>query len=154
MNYNLALNFIDSRSDFGTDLYARKARKARELISTDPVPAEQGSIVFYSDIALGEDNVQLFNEYKREWKNDKRYLSSLTDITSLPSYLRIIAMGRKALFLIFEELEDEPDYWFAALRAIFESGGQNIDPVNAADRGNLPRMSEAWLRWARANHYI
>ena len=34
--------------------------------------------------------------------------------------------------------------------------GKNItgaDPVPVADRGNIGKMTEAWLRWARANGY-
>lgn len=88
---------------------------------------------------------QKFLSLEAQWKADTRLTSSLTEIANHPAYQRIIGMGRSALPFIFRSLERAPDHWFWALHAI-----TGDDPVNPADRGRLPRMAAAWLRWADA----
>ena len=50
--------------------------------------------------------------------------------------------------LLLADLEDNHTHWFGALRAIT---GANPVPVSAA--GNIPKMAEAWLRWANDKGY-
>jgi len=58
-------------------------------------------------------------------------------------------MGERALPLIFEEMQGHGGRWFWALRAIT---GEN--PVRPEDRGNVRRMTEAWLEWAHERDYV
>ncbi len=60
-----------------------------------------------------------------------------------PAYQQIIGMGDAALPFIFQELRRDPDHWFWALKAI-----TGEDPVAASDRGQLDKMTTAWLDWA------
>lgn len=85
-----------------------------------------------------------FEALARDWKEQSRYLSSPIQIAMLPTYQRIIGMGRPVVPLIIEDLRREPDFWFWALRAI-----TGEDPVRAEDRGDLEAMTKAWLNWAR-----
>ena len=89
-----------------------------------------------------------FRELVRQWKEGTRFESSSTAIVMHPAYQQIIGLGREALPLIFLELRQGPDHWFWALRAIT---GEN--PIPAEDRGKLPRMTEAWLKWAEHHGY-
>jgi hypothetical protein len=57
-------------------------------------------------------------------------------------------MGPDVLPIIFRELKREPDYWFWALSAIT---GEN--PVRAEDAGDLAKMTEVWLRWAKIHGF-
>jgi hypothetical protein len=55
-------------------------------------------------------------------------------------------MGGKAIPLILQQLEnnpDDPDHWFWALHAL-----TGVDPVPAEDRGDMRGMARAWLEWA------
>lgn len=83
-----------------------------------------------------------FHELVRQWKNATFFLSSITDMAMHPAYQQIIGMGEDALPLLFEELRREPDHWFWALQAI-----TGVNPVPTEARGNVARMSEAWLAW-------
>lgn len=90
-----------------------------------------------------------FDALLKEWEEDTADLSSLSVITSHPSYKKIIGLGLRALPLIFSELERAPNYWFDALRSITHE-----DPVRAEDRGDLQAMKGAWLDWAADHDYV
>src|SRR5438132_1326530 len=85
-----------------------------------------------------------FAELAAEWKAGRGPTSFAADMAKHPAYQAIIALGPPAVPLILRELEREPDYWFAALRAL-----TGADPVPPEARGRLSAMAEAWLRWGR-----
>jgi hypothetical protein len=90
-----------------------------------------------------------FERLAAQWKLEKTALSSITAIAMLPSYQRIIGMGKPAIRLILSQLEregDQPDMWFWALRSI-----TGEDPISDEDRGDVVAMAEAWIRWGDAN---
>jgi hypothetical protein len=66
-----------------------------------------------------------------------------------PAYQEIITMGQEVVPLLLRDLEQEPDHWFAALRAI-----TGAHPVPPEDRGDLHKMAAAWLRWGKDNGYL
>ncbi len=84
-----------------------------------------------------------FAELAETWRQDKDFLSSLTEMVTLPSYQQIIGMGPVAVPFILEELEEDPDHWFWALTAI-----TGVDPVLPEHRGSLDDMTNDWLQWA------
>jgi hypothetical protein len=83
-----------------------------------------------------------------EWRDQSRFMSSITDMAALPAYHEITAMGAQALPLILRELQRDPNHWFVALAAI-----SGADPVPPQDRGDIEKMSQAWLRWGRDRGY-
>jgi hypothetical protein len=83
------------------------------------------------------------------WREQTRALSSDSDIVANFAYHQIIGMGERALPLIFNEMQAHGGRWFWALRAIT---GEN--PVRPEDRGNVRRMTETWLEWARQHDYV
>lgn len=93
--------------------------------------------------------VSRFRELVRQWKEATVFTSSGTELALHPAYQQIIGMGKEAIPLILEELQREEDHWFWALKSITGN-----DPVPAVDRGNLPKMTAAWLRWAQTNGYL
>ncbi len=84
----------------------------------------------------------------RIWRRETAVLSSLTLIVTHPAYLRIIAMGQRAVRPILRDLVREPEHWNHALRAI-----TGANPVLAADAGYMVRIAAAWLAWAKENGY-
>jgi hypothetical protein len=46
------------------------------------------------------------------------------------------------------ELEKRTGHWHRALRYI-----TGVDPVAPADRGNIGKAAEAWLRWGKEKGY-
>ena len=84
-----------------------------------------------------------FRELVRQWKDATRFLSSIHDMAGHPAYLQIIGMGKLALPLLLHELRREPDHWFVALQAI-----TGVNPIPGSARGNVEKMTQAWLSWA------
>ncbi|GAB4281999.1 MAG: hypothetical protein Fur0025_10840 [Oscillatoriaceae cyanobacterium] len=67
---------------------------------------------------------------------------------SHPAYQEIIAMGSAAIPLLLRELEQRPNHWFEALRAI-----ACVNPIQPSDRGRIKQMTAAWLQWGQENGY-
>ncbi len=90
-----------------------------------------------------------FRRLAAEWRDATAHLSSLTKMVMHPKYQNIIGLGPDVLPLLFKELENEPDYWFWALKAITEA-----DPIAPEDYGDLGKMTKSWLKWAKEHFYI
>lgn len=90
-----------------------------------------------------------FGALSQKWRHEIGAESSLSKITGNLNYLRIIALGRKAVPLILRELQKEPAPWFLALRVI-----TGEDTVGRNDAGNFSKMADAWLIWGRERGYI
>jgi len=95
------------------------------------------------------EDAEKFTRLASQWREETRALSSDSDIVANFKYHQIMGMGERALPLIFEEMEAHGGRWFWALRAIT---GEN--PVRPEDRGNVRRMTEAWLEWWRGHEYV
>jgi hypothetical protein len=91
-----------------------------------------------------EEDIARFEKLADRWRRETLDLSSLTEIVAHPAYLEIINMGKVVTPLILTELKRNPGHWFVALAII-----NNVNPVPAADAGNLKKMTAAWLKWGR-----
>jgi hypothetical protein len=87
---------------------------------------------------------QRFRELVGTWKAAVGVSSSLSEMFAHPSYREVIALGEPVVPFLLAELEREPDWWFAALKAITAA-----DPVAPDSRGRLLEMTRAWLDWGR-----
>lgn len=90
-----------------------------------------------------------FDALRHEWKAGTKFTSSMSDMILNFAYQRIIGLGSSVVPLIIEELTNNPDHWFWALRAI-----TGEDPVPESSAGNLRKMTQAWLQWARERGII
>ena len=90
-----------------------------------------------------------FRALMAEWKQATIYQSSSSKIAEHDAYQAIIGMGKDVIPLILKEMEETPDQWFWALRAITRES-----PVRSADRGDIRAMTDAWLDWGRQRRYI
>jgi len=100
-------------------------------------------------VAPPQQLARLFKELTERWREETLVLSSSTDVATHPAYQRIIGLGPQVILLILADLEKEPDHWFWALKAV-----TGEDPVSPDDRGRLPAMTAAWLKWGRENGWI
>jgi hypothetical protein len=92
-----------------------------------------------------------FQELSREWRAKRGATSSITAMSTLEAYQKIIGMGESAVPLILAQLKaegDEPDQWFWALRMI-----TGANPVLPADQGNFRAMAQAWIAWSESEEY-
>jgi hypothetical protein len=53
-------------------------------------------------------------------------------------------MGDKVVPLILRRMKHRPWFWFSALR---ELAKPEKNPVTPSMRGNMQRMTEAWIKW-------
>lgn len=90
-----------------------------------------------------------FHTLKKQWQLDTAVKSSISEIVMHPAYQQIIGMGPTAIPFILSEMRLSSDHWFWALKSI--SGD---DPVEVQYRGNIKKMTEAWLQWGRNQGYI
>jgi len=98
------------------------------------------------------ENILIEDEFHRltsEWKRDTAHLSSVTDIVLHPKYQNIIGMGKAVLPFIFRAMQKRPDHWFWALSSITEE-----NPTKPEDAGNMRKLTESWLNWAKSKGYL
>jgi len=89
-----------------------------------------------------DDYVQEFYRLLRKWRYETLTSSSGTEMISRQEFTRIVALGKKAVPLIIDEIRTNPDYVMAALPLI-----TNEDPVPDNVRGNMTEMANAWIAW-------
>ncbi len=92
---------------------------------------------------------QRFYRLANEWRDETAHISSMTKLVMHPKYQSIIGMGPDVLPILFRELQKKPGHWFWALRAITEE-----DPTQPEDAGDLQKMRESWLNWAKDKGYL
>ncbi|MCZ2207875.1 hypothetical protein [Cylindrospermopsis raciborskii] len=89
-----------------------------------------------------------FQALAAQWRRETRYLSLMSDIVLNTAYQQIIGMGKPVVAMILQDLKQQPDHWFWALRSIT---GEN--PIRPEDRGRVGQMAMAWLEWGRQHGY-
>ena len=70
----------------------------------------------------------------------------MTAASNHPAYQEIISLGPEVVPFLLRDLEDNETHWFVALRQI-----AGVNPIPSTAAGNVPKMIEAWLEWARDN---
>ena len=87
-----------------------------------------------------------FRRLEAIWMAEVGHHSSSSKLVNHSAFQEIIRMGQAVVPFMLRDLEKRPRLWVWALPGI-----TGADPVPAEDRGNIAKMSEAWLRWARDN---
>src|SRR5262249_54444280 len=95
-----------------------------------------------------ESTAEKFQRLATTWHKAVAHHSSSRIRDNHPAYQEIIGMGPAVVPLLLRDLETNRRHWFAALAAI-----TGTDPVPAEHAGNIPKMTEDWLRWGRENGY-
>jgi hypothetical protein len=96
--------------------------------------------------ATHETVEEQFHRLAELWHRETDHLSS--EASRHPAYQEIVGLGAAVVPCLLRDLEKSHTHWFAALRTL--TGAQSI-PADVA--GNVPKMAEAWLRWAKNNGY-
>ena len=91
---------------------------------------------------------QRFNRLADEWYKSTGYLSSMDKASRHPAYQEIIRLGEAVLPYLFRDLKATHRHWFIALKQI-----TGANPIPLADAGNVPKIADAWLRWAKDKGY-
>jgi hypothetical protein len=89
-----------------------------------------------------------FRRLEAEWKAETAHLSSSTKIMGHPALREIVAIGLAVVPLMLGDLRRGPCLWVWVLPEL-----TGADPVAPADRGEIAKMTEAWLHWADGHGY-
>ena len=114
-----------------------------EVKSVAAVPAGQSAA-----IPPAESVAAKFERLAAAWHKAVAHHSSSRIRDNHPAYQEIIGMGQAVVPLLLRDLENNRRHWFTALAVI-----TGADPISEEDAGNIPRMTEAWLRWGREHGY-
>jgi hypothetical protein len=82
------------------------------------------------------------------WNAETGHLSSTTKIINHPAFQEIIGMGPAVIPFMLREMDERPRLWVWALPEI-----TGVNPVSPGDGGNVAKMSQAWLHWAKEHGY-
>ena len=92
-----------------------------------------------------------FQDFANEWKTKRGSTSSITQMSVLEPYQKIIGLGEDAVPFILAQLKsegDEPDQWFWALKMI-----TGANPVLPEQQGDFRAMAKAWITWGENQQY-
>jgi len=104
----------------------------------------------YFAVPLSRETIQSkFRNLAATWKFDNVVTSSPSSLVSDQSYQEIIGMGPTILPHLLEELRNNPDEWFWALRAIAQE-----NPVKPEHQGNFKAMTNDWIQWGKEKGHI
>jgi hypothetical protein len=98
--------------------------------------------------APAESIEKRFQQLATVWHQETAFLSSMTAANRHPAYQEIISLGLPVVPLLLRDMEENHTHWFGALQAI-----TGANPVPPDVGGNIPKMVDAWLRWAKDNGY-
>lgn len=107
------------------------------------IPAKQ-----ISDTPPAETVEERFRRLEATWAAEVGHFSSPSVLRGHSAFQEIIGLGEAVVPLMLRDLEERPRLWVWALPEI-----TGANPVPASDRGKIRQMSEAWLRWGKANGY-
>jgi hypothetical protein len=108
-----------------------------------PVPAEQPQAPQHTETVEAR-----FRRLEAVWEEETGHLSATTRTVGHPAFREIVALGEAVVPLMLRDLQKRPRLWVWALPEI-----TGADPVSVPDRGNIARMTDAWLRWGREHGY-
>ncbi len=95
-----------------------------------------------------ENLEEKFHKLAALWLAETAHISSTSDLVAHPAFQEIVQIGPAVIPLLLRELENRPGHWHRALQRI-----TGVDPVSPADRGNLDKAKESWLRWGKEQGY-
>jgi len=101
-----------------------------------------------SDERPTETVEERFRRLEATWMAEVGHHSSSTVLQRHPAFRQIISMGKEVVPFMLRDLAERPRLWVWALPEM-----TSANPISASDRGNIAKMSAAWLRWGEAHGY-
>ena len=115
-DFDLRYNVRQWKETASPELHRRGNRTAfsgDRIADMAPTEDELG----HTDHAQAKDNPDLEQRFRKlvaEWESKVAVLSSTTARVQHPSYQAIVALGPRRGAAVVRELEQRPNYWFAA----------------------------------------
>lgn len=119
-----------------------------QIVADQPVEWPEGCRVVIEPAKEEASLEERFRRLAAVWHRETAYLSSMSEASSHPAYQEIIRLGPDVIPLLLRDLEAHHNHWFAALHAL-----TGAEPISTSIRGDVPKMVEAWLCWAKEHGY-
>lgn len=119
-----------------------------QIIADQFVEWPDGCRVIIAPATKEETLAERFDRLSFIWHKETAFLSSMTEASSHRAYQEIIHLGPDVIPLLLRDMQARHSHWFAALHAL--TGAEPIPPAAA---GNIPKMVDAWLSWAKEHGY-
>ena len=150
------MKYLNSRNEISINIGLSAHDKIKQLKNSQKALEDSKTITSTSEPfrSTSKSSVfdnqleQIFNKLAKQWKEDTINLSSMQQMALHPAYQQIIGLGPKAIPLILNELESEPDFWFWALRSL-----TRVNPVTDNMAGDISTMTRVWIEWGREHGY-
>jgi hypothetical protein len=112
-------------------------------VDTKPIGVTDAPKVKTADKSADKAELEIiFNGLVKTWKEGTSGFSITTRRYAHGSYQAILVLGPDVVPLILRELQNRPDWWFEALKALTKA-----DPTKPTD--NFHDAVKAWLRWGK-----
>jgi len=109
--------------------------------------ARAGYNISFQRAETTSDLEQIFNGLVKNWKEATGGYSVTARRYAHPSYQAILVLKEDVVPLILRELQQRPDWWFEALKALTKE-----NPVTAG--ATFEEAVNAWIDWGKRNHRI
>lgn len=101
-----------------------------------------------TDLPKTETLEERFRRLEAVWRAETGHLSSSSKIVGHPAFREIVRMGHAVIPFMLRDLEQQPRLWVWALPEI-----TGDDPIATSDRGDIVKMTVAWLHWGKEHGY-
>ena len=95
-----------------------------------------------SGVVGASDLLHEFEMLADQWEGETRNLSSPSAISRHAAALEITGLGESVVPLILNRMVSRPWFWFDILRTLTQD-----NPIGPSMRGDMQRMTEAWVSW-------
>jgi hypothetical protein len=85
------------------------------------------------------------------WEQETRNISSPKMIANHFGLQAIVDLGEDVVPLILRRMSHRPWFWFNALMQLTKEA---VDPITPDMRGDMQKMTDAWLRWGAGRGII
>lgn len=83
-----------------------------------------------------------FQQLKQNWLDETKFYSDSNEIVNNNNYQEIINLGYDVVPFILEDLKENTNHWFYALKEI-----TNENPVKKENEGDIQAMKKDWIEW-------
>ena len=106
------------------------------------------------DVSAAKEAQAEFERLAAEWKQETAHLSSMSMIAEHGAYQEIIRMGKEAIPLILQDLEEIAGTVVFGAQVQVSVRTRESPVARDEDRGDVEAMTAAWLDWGRNRRYI
>ncbi len=131
-----------AREKWGEDRFRLEWSEYDYIIESEVIPKADAVAVILTNSQPSDESLVNFNRLARTWRESTAGCSITTRRYAHSSYQEILVMGKSVVPLILRELQERPDWWFEALKALTKQ-----DPTKPTD--NFRDAVKAWLKWGK-----